>query len=222
MNASSNSSLISSKKQSEQYHKARIVSTGSFYVNKHYSARTAVAQTQPAHKPIENDASTFTLGGPSSTSHSIKALEIRRSIKNGGINVSEKHPLTSYSKKLPLDHEQSVSENGLSVSRGQVPTCRSPISNGMDNDDEEMCRSTTKSSMAPSRHSSVSSLSEEGSLGSIEEWALLELCIVAGMPRNKYRLKGIKAAEANSHEERDTLPEDNYSICSYNSYVCKT
>nr|XP_031829784.1 adenomatous polyposis coli protein-like [Nomia melanderi]XP_031829785.1 adenomatous polyposis coli protein-like [Nomia melanderi] len=217
VNASSNSSLISSKKQPE-YHKARLAPTGSFYVNKHYSPRN-VAQTQPAHK-LENDASTFTLGGPSSTSHSIKASEIRRSIKNAGINLSERNSLT-YSKKLPLDHEQSV-ENGLSVSRGQVPNCRSPISNATDNDDEEICRGTMKSSMAPSRHSSVSSLSEEGSLGSIEEWALLELCIVAGMPRNKYRLKGMKAAEAGSHEERDTIPEDNYSICSYNSYVCKT
>ncbi|XP_076652002.1 uncharacterized protein LOC143358611 [Halictus rubicundus] len=217
--ASSNSSLIS-KKPSEQYHKARLAPSGFPCVNKHYStARTATAQTQtPVHKP-ENDAPTSITGGPSHASHSAKMSEIRRTIRNGGMNISEKGSSTSC-RKPPMDQQEHICENGSS--RHQVPNCRSPVSNGNDNDDEEMCRGTTRSNVPPSRHSPVSSLSEEGSLGSIEEWALLELCIVAGMPRNKYRLKGMKSAEGSSHEERDTIPEDNYSICSYNSYVCKT
>nr|XP_033332657.1 adenomatous polyposis coli protein-like [Megalopta genalis] len=220
VNASSNSSLISSKKQPEQYHKVRLALSGSAYVNKHYATKNATVQTQSVYKS-DNDASASMIGGPSSCSfHSAKMSEIRRSIRNGGMNICEKSPLVSYSRKPPMDHEHGITENGSS--RSQVPNCRSPISNGTDNDDEEICRGTTKSNVAPSRHSSVSSLSEEGSLGSIEEWALLELCIVAGMPRNKYRLKSMKAAEGSSHEERDTIPEDNYSICSYNSYVCKT
>ncbi|XP_076299236.1 uncharacterized protein LOC143218119 [Lasioglossum baleicum] len=217
--ASSNSSLIS-KKPSEQYHKARLAPSGLSCVNKHYStARTATAQTQtPVHKNHENEAPTSMISGPSHASHSAKMSEIRRTIRNGGMNICEKGPLNSC-RKPPVDQEH-VCENRSS--RHQVPNCRSPVSNGTDNDDEEVCRGTMRSNVAPSRHSSVSSLSEEGSLGSIEEWALLELCIVAGMPRNKYRLKGMKSAEGSSHEERDTIPEDNYSICSYNSYVCKT
>ncbi|XP_078042764.1 uncharacterized protein LOC144473078 [Augochlora pura] len=219
VNASSNSSLISSKKQPDQYHKVRLAPNGSAYANKHYTTRNATVQTQSVYKS-DTDASASMVGGPSCTVHSAKMSEIRRSIRNGGMNISEKSPLTPYNRKPLMDNEHGISENGSS--RFQVPNCRSPISNGTDNDDEEICRGTTKSNVAPSRHSSVSSLSEEGSLGSIEEWALLELCIVAGMPRNKYRLKSMKAAEGSSHEERDTIPEDNYSICSYNSYVCKT
>ncbi|KZC08828.1 PREDICTED: adenomatous polyposis coli protein-like [Dufourea novaeangliae] len=220
VNASSSSSLIS-RKQADQYSKVRIAS-GSSYVNKSYSSRNATVQSQSVHKPVGNDASMH--GGSSGVAHSAKNSEIRRLIKNGG--MYERNPLQSYNRKLSVDHEQqqqTVNETGSNFPRSQIPpNCRSPISNGTDNDDDDQCRGTTKSNVAPSRHSSVSSLSEESSLGSIEEWALLELCIIAGMPRNKYRLKGMKSAEGSSHEERDTIPEDNYSICSYNSYVCKT
>ncbi|KYQ54191.1 Adenomatous polyposis coli protein [Trachymyrmex zeteki] len=82
-----------------------------------------------------------------------------------------------------------------------------------------------KSNTIPSRQSSMSSFSEEGSLISTEEWALLELCITSGMPRNKCRVKGTKPNESvisNDHEDCEPISEDNYSVCSYNSYVCKT
>ncbi|XP_076683576.1 uncharacterized protein LOC143376791 [Andrena cerasifolii] len=220
LNASSNSSLVAAKKQPEQYSKARSASSASsFYVNKPYSTRNA--QMQATRKPDESDAPV--LGGSSCSFHAAKAPEARRHpIKNGLASYERASLSTCNSRKHSDPEHGSVNENGSSGSRSQVPNCRSPISNGTDNDDDEPCRGTAKSNVGPSRHSSVSSLSEEGSLGSIEEWALLELCISSGMPRNKYRLKGMKAAEGSNHEERDTIAEDNYSICSYNSYVCKT
>ncbi|XP_076232807.1 uncharacterized protein LOC143178175 [Calliopsis andreniformis] len=226
LNASSNSSLVAIKKQPEQNTKKRSTSsTSSFYVNKPYPTRNATVQTQMFHK-LESDASVSMIGGTSCSFHFTKSPESRRQpVKNGGIISYERtNSLVSYNRKLlHSEHEHSnINENSLSISRSQIPNCRSPISNGVDNDEEELCRSAMKLSVAPSRHSSVSSLSEEGSLGSIEEWALLELCISSGMPKNKYRIKTMKGVESNSHEERETIPEDNYSICSYNSYVCKT
>lgn len=227
LNVSSNSSLVAAKKQTEQYSKTRpAASTSSFYVNKPYSTRNTMVQIHPTHKPVQNGPLVSMHSGTSCTFHTAKALENRRSvIKNCEINAYEKtNSSASYNKKFShAEHEHSnINENNLRATRSQVPNCRSPILNGTDNDDDESCRNTMKSNVVPSRHSSVSSLSEEGSLGSIEEWALLELCISSGMPRNKYRLKGIKGAEGSNHEERDTIAEDNYSICSYNSYVCKT
>ncbi|OAD52517.1 Adenomatous polyposis coli protein [Eufriesea mexicana] len=223
LNVSSNSSLASVKKQPE-YSKTRNTISTSSYVNKPYLIRNGMLQSQTVHKVIENDLSLH--GGSSCTFHSTKTQESRRHIvKNGGINAYEKtNPQQSYTRKFPQsDHEHgTINENIPSVSRSDIPNCRSPILNGTDNDDDEPCRNIIKSNVVPSRHSSVSSLSEEGSLGSIEEWALLELCISSGMPRNKYRLKGMKNTEGNVNEDRDGIAEDNYSICSYNSYVCKT
>lgn len=123
------------------------------------------------------------------------------------------------------------SENGNSVdtlcvsSRSRVVKYDSPILNRTENDDDDSCRDIVKSNTVPSRHSSVSSLSEEGSLISTEDWALLELCITSGIPRHKYHVKGVKVSEgaiSGGHEDCEPIPEDNYSVCSYNSYVCKT
>lgn len=211
------------KKQSE-YSKTRNAISSSSYVNKPYLIRNGMLQSQTPHKIVENDHSLH--GGSSCTFHSTKTQENRRHIvKSGGINIYERtNSQPSNTRKFPQsDHEHStINENISSVSRSDIPNCRSPISNGTDNDDDESCRNIIKSNVVPSRHSSVSSLSEEGSLGPIEEWALLELCISSGMPRNKYRLKGMKNTEGNVNEDRDGIAEDNYSICSYNSYVCKT
>ncbi|XP_053982611.1 adenomatous polyposis coli protein-like [Hylaeus volcanicus] len=227
LNGSSNSSLVNTKKQSEQYSKTKAAtSTSSSYFNKSGSSRNATVQIQSTHRSVQNGSSVFMHGGTSCILHSAKALENRRLlVKNGGINGCERvNPSALCNRKYSQTEQDhgSVNENSSTPLRSRVPNCRSPISNGTDNDDDEPCRNSVKSNVAPSRHSSVSSLSEEGSLGSIEEWALLELCISSGMPRNKYRLKTIKGSEGSNHEERDTIAEDNYSICSYNSYVCKT
>ncbi|XP_017890829.1 adenomatous polyposis coli protein-like [Ceratina calcarata] len=212
LNVSSNS-FTSAKKQ-QDYSKTR--NTAGCYANKSYTTRNATVQTQPPHKPIETDHH----GGSSCTFHSAKSQEARnRQILKNGVNPYEKlNALSCVRKYSHSERQRNVNENIL---RSEVPNCRSPVLHGADNDDDEPYRNVVKSNVAPSRHSSVSSLSEEGSLGSIEEWALLELCISSGMPRNKYRLKGIKN-EGNVNEDRETIAEDNYSICSYNSYVCKT
>ncbi|CAK9818330.1 Adenomatous polyposis coli protein [Anthophora plagiata] len=214
LNASSNASLVSTKKQSEQYSKIRNAVSGSssFYLNKPYSTRNTLAQTQlPSNKHIENDLHLY--GASSCTYHSAKVQENRRHIvKNGGIHHAYERTssLALYSRKSSQsehEHNSNINENNLSVYRSEIPNCRSPISNGTDNDDDESCRSTIKPNVVLSRHSSVSSLSED-------EWALLKLCISSGMPRTKYRLKGMKNAEGNIHEDRDTIVEDNYSVCS--------
>ncbi|XP_033364970.1 adenomatous polyposis coli protein-like isoform X1 [Bombus vosnesenskii] len=216
LNVSSNSSLVSVKKQPEYSKTRNISSTSYYYVNKPHLFGNTVVQTQPSHKPIENDLSLHK--GTSCTFHSMKVQENRKHIvKNSGINTYERtNRMALYTKKFSQsEHENNnMNENILSTSRSEIPNCRSPILNG-ENDDDELRRNTTKSNVVPSRHSSVSSLSEESSLGSIEEWAFLELCISSGMPRNKYRLKGMKNTEGN-------VNEDSCSICSYNSYVCKT
>lgn len=212
--------VIATKKQPEQYSKVRSSSnTSSYYLNKPSSTRNTTVQTQMPQK-LENDAS---LIAGTCSFHLTKPSENRRqSIKSAGIISYERtNSLTSYNRKF-LQSEHEHSSTNESISRSQIPNCRSLISNGTDNDEDELCRNTMKLNVAPSRHSSVSSLSEEGSLGSIEEWALLELCISSGMPKTKYGFKGMKGTEGNNHEEHDTIAEDNYSICSYNSYVCKT
>lgn len=161
-------------------------------------------------------------GGPSSYAFHKAQDNRRHAVKSNGVNAYERtNPSVPSTRKFPQTEQEN--RHVLNGPRSEVPNCRSPICNGTDNDEDEPCRNTAKSNVVPSRHSSASELSEEGSLGSIEDWALLELCISSGMPRNKYRLKGMKSNETNSrHEERDAIPEDNYSICSYNSNVCKT
>ncbi|XP_076636927.1 uncharacterized protein LOC143349497 [Colletes latitarsis] len=195
LNVSSNCSLVSSKKQSDQHSKSK----STFYINKPFPIRNSIIQTQSTPKSFQN--------GPGSIFQSPKIPEIRRS------TLVRQNPPSSSCRKVSQTEQDLESCQNLNENN-----CRSPISNGTDED--EPCRNS-KSNVAPSRHSSVSSLSEEGSLGSIEEWTLLELCISSGMPRNKYRLKAMKS-ESSNHEERDGINEDNYSICTYNSYVCKT
>lgn len=133
-------------------------------------------------------------------------------------------------RRSPLRHTES--QNGNFVDNLCMPLqsrdvkCM-PICNRIQNNDDYTCKNhnTVKSNTIPSRQSSMSSFSEEGSLISTEEWALLELCITSGMPRNKCRVKGTKPNESvisNDHEDCEPISEDNYSVCSYNSYVCKT
>ncbi|XP_014484411.1 PREDICTED: adenomatous polyposis coli homolog isoform X2 [Dinoponera quadriceps] len=130
-------------------------------------------------------------------------------------------------------HHRVESENvnttvdGPSSRSPRVANCGASMVNRTENDeDDSSCRNMTKLNAVPSCHSSVSSHSEEGSLISTEEWALLELCITSAMPRNKYSVKGIKPNEgagiSGGHDDCEPIPEDNYSVCSYNSYVCKT
>ncbi|XP_011642213.1 adenomatous polyposis coli homolog isoform X1 [Pogonomyrmex barbatus] len=131
-------------------------------------------------------------------------------------------------RRSPLRHTEN--RNNITVDnfcmplRSRVVKCV-PTFNRIENDDDYTCKNhnTIKSNTMPSRHSSISSLNEESSLISTEEWALLELCITSG--RNKCRLKGTKPNEStisNGHDDCEPIPEDNYSVCSYNSYVCKT
>lgn len=131
-------------------------------------------------------------------------------------------------RRSPLRHVENQNGNFVDnlCMRSRDVKCV-PICNRIQNDDDYACKnhSIMKSNTVPSRHSSASSLSEEGSLISTEEWALLELCITSGMPRNKCRVKGIKPNESaisNGHDDCESIPEDNYSVCSYNSYICKT
>lgn len=140
-----------------------------------------------------------------------------------------------YVRRSP--HYRAESENGNIVD-GPCTSSRSPrvvkygapIVNRMEHDDDDgnnSCRNMAKSNtpIVPSRHSSVSSLSEDGSLISTEELALLELCITSGMPKNKCSVKGIKPNEgaiSGGRDDCEPISEDSYSVCSYNSYVCKT
>ncbi|XP_011870603.1 PREDICTED: adenomatous polyposis coli homolog [Vollenhovia emeryi] len=128
-------------------------------------------------------------------------------------------------RRSPLRHTESQNGNFVDnlCMRSRDVKC-GPMCNRVQNDDEYTCKThnTVKSNTVPSRHSSGSSLSEEGST---EEWALLELCITSGIPRSKCQVKGSKPDEnaiSNSHDDCEPIPEDNYSVCSYNSYICKT
>lgn len=120
------------------------------------------------------------------------------------------------------------SENGNSVdnhcvsARSRVVKC-APVCNKVENNDYA-CKSTANG-VVPLRHSLANSISEADARISTQEWALLELCINSGMPTNKYRIKGMKSSESaisNGHDDSEPIPEDNYSVCSYNSYVFKT
>lgn len=128
-------------------------------------------------------------------------------------------------RRSPLRHIESQNGNFIDnlCIRSRDVKCV-PICNKIQNDDYA-CKNhnTVKSNAVPLRHSSANYLSEENSLISTEEWAQLELCITSG--RNKCHVKGIKSNESvisNSYDDCEPIPEDNYSVCSYNSYVCKT
>ncbi|KAG7197001.1 hypothetical protein KM043_017537 [Ampulex compressa] len=201
LNMTSIASLSTTKKSDHSLSKSEIRG-GSFYrPRKAYASGNATMHAQLSHRTMQTDAArrfcgTYFYGFPSKDSF--------------GLQSCTKYTVES----LPLS------------TQAEVPKCRSPVLSGTANEEDEAFRAVAKSNVVSSRHSSVSSLSEEGSsLGSIEEWALLELCISSGIPKNKYRRKGTKGNEksiTNNKEECETITEDNYSICSYNSYVCKT
>ncbi|XP_020281440.1 adenomatous polyposis coli protein-like isoform X2 [Pseudomyrmex gracilis] len=133
-------------------------------------------------------------------------------------------------RRLP-SLRNAESENGnpvdsLCVSvRSRVVKYNAPIFNRTDNYDDYACKHTLKfNAVVPSRHNSaMNPVSEENAMTSIEEWNLRKVTITSAMLRNKYGVKGIKSNEgASGHDDYEQIPDDNYSVCSYNSYICKT
>ncbi|XP_032679255.1 adenomatous polyposis coli homolog isoform X2 [Odontomachus brunneus] len=214
----------------------------SYYMSKVYPARNVAQHPPSSFKPaniattgrfVENaTSSNFNCyPGKATTSMAQASSQILRNCDN---NTRERINNSPYcNRRSP--HHRVESENGNTVD-SLCASARSPrgvkygapIFNRTENygdDGNSLCRSMAKPNTVPSRHSSASSLSEEGSLISTEEWALLELCITSGMPRNKYSVKGMKPNEgaiSGGRDDCEPIPEDNYSVCSYNSYVCKT
>lgn len=88
--------------------------------------------------------------------------------------------------------------------------------------DEVPCMVINHNCTVPSRHSSVASLSDCESLGSNEEWALLDMCISSGMKPTNFdnSENDIENNQVLNVSSQDN--DDNFSVCSYNSYICKT
>lgn len=211
----------------------------SYFANKTYSVRNVALHPSSSYKPANVNMMNRFAGNatssnfncfPGKTTNNI-AQTLGQTLRNCDNGAHERINSSPYCARRP-SHHRAENENGNSVdnlgasSRSRVVKYDTRILNRTENDDDDSCRDIAKSNAVPSRHSSVSSLSEEGSLISTEEWSLLELCITSGMPRNKYAVKGVKGANegaiSGSHDECEPIPEDNYSVCSYNSYVCKT
>lgn len=209
----------------------------SYYVNKSYTPRNATPHSPSMYKPVNintadpryarNAPNNFNCfpGGATSSGAAHNSGQTLRSCDHGVRERINNSPCCA--RRSPLRYTESengnTSINNLCVSvRSRVVKC-APILNRTENNDCR-CRNTTKSTAVPSRHSSASSLNEEASLISTEEWALLELCITSGMPRNKYRVKASRPSEGaipNGHDDCEPVPDDNYSVHSYN-YICKT
>ncbi|XP_012054498.1 PREDICTED: adenomatous polyposis coli homolog [Atta cephalotes] len=210
----------------------------SYFANKSHSPRNA-ALYSPSYKSANINTTdmrfTRNVSGnfnyfPGKVTSSNIAQTSSQTLKNCDNGTRERINNSPHcARRSPLRHTES--QNGNFVDNLCMPLqsrdvkCM-PIYNKIQNNDDYTYKNhnTVKSNTMPSRHSSVSSLNEEGSLISMEEWALLELCITSGMPRNKC-VKGTKPNESaisNGHEDCESIPEDNYSVCSYNSYVCKT
>lgn len=214
--------------------------TPSYCVSKVYPVRNVTLHPSSSLKPanvamdrlVENATSSNFNCYPGKVMNSMTQTS-NQTLRNCDNNTCERINNSPYCAHIS-PHYRAESENGNAVD-GLCTSSRSlrfikystPIVNRTENDDDDgnSCRNMAKSNTVPSRHSSVSSLSEEGSLISTEEWALLELCITSGMPKKKYSVKGIKSNEeeiSGGREDCEPISEDNHSICSYNSYVCKT
>lgn len=132
-------------------------------------------------------------------------------------------------RRLPsLRNAESENNNpvdSLCVSvRSRLVKYNAPIFNRTENYDDYACKHAMKFNAVPSRqNSAANSVSEENAMTSIEEWNLRKVTITSAMLRNKYGVKGIKSNEgASGHDDYEQIPDDNYSVCSYNSYICKT
>jgi len=210
----------------------------SYFANKSYTPRNTTSHSSSMYKSmnintadpryVRNVPSNFNcFSGRATSSVAHTPNETLRNYDNGVRERINNSPCCA--RRSPLRYAESensnTSVNNLCVSvRSRVVKCGAPIFNRTENNDCT-CRNTMKSNAVPSRHSSASSLNEEASLISTEEWALLELCITSGMPRNKCRIKSTRPSEGaipNGHDDCEPVPEDNYSVRSYNSYICKT
>lgn len=213
----------------------------SYYLSKVCPVRNIALHPPSSFKPanvtatgrfIDNRASSNFNCYPGKTSNMVQVSG--QMLRNCDNNAGERINNSPYCARRSL-HQVAESENGNTVD-GLCASSRSPRgvkcsapmlsrTENYDDDGNSLCRNMAKSDTMPSRHSSASSLSEDGSLISTEEWALLELCITSGIPGNKYSVKGVKPNEgaiSSARDDCEPLPEDNYSVCSYNSYVCKT
>lgn len=229
--------ITSTAKKSESSLKATgnfSIPSASYFVNKSHSPKSAAnspsykSANMPDVRFARNVSSNFNYFPGKATSSNI-AQTSSQTLKNCDNGTRDRINNSPHcTRRLPLRHMESQNGNFVDNLCMQSRDMKCvPICNRIQNDDDYACKnhSTMKSNTVPSRHSSVSSLSEEGSLISTEELALLELCITSGMPRNKCHIKGTKPNESaisNGHDDCDPTPEDNYSVCSYNSYVCKT
>lgn len=214
-----------------------ITSSPSYSVNKAYTARNAALHVPSSSKATNVDTiDRFTGNATSGNFNCFPRKTMNNLVQTSGQtsrsyhnNTRERINNSSYCAQRPSYHrtesENSNPVDNLCVSlRSRVIKYGAPVLNRIENDDDDSCRNVVKTNVVPSRHSSVNSLSEESSLISTEEWALLEFCITSGMPRNKYSVKGIKPNEdviSGGRDDCESIPEDNYSVCSYNSYVCK-
>lgn len=207
----------------------------SYFANKSYTPRNATSHSPSMYKSVNmntadpryarNVPSNFNCF-PGRATNSVAHIsgQTLRNCDNGMRERINNSPCCA--RRSPLRYAESENRNttvnNLCVSvRSRVVKCGAPIFNRTESNDCT-CRSVMKSNAVPSRHSSASSLNEEAST---EEWALLELCITSGMPRNKYRVKATRSSEgaiSNGHDDCEPVPEDNYSVRSYNSYICKT
>lgn len=233
--------MSSTAKKSEPSLKAAdnfSIPSASYFANKSHSPRNT-ALYSPLYKSasinttdarlVRNVSGNFNYfpGKATSSSTAQTSGETLKNCDNGTRERINNSPHCA--RRSPLRHTESQNGNFVDnlYMRSRDMKCV-PICNRIQNTDGYACKNhnPVKSNTVPSRHSSVNSLSEEGSLISTEEWALLELCITSGMPRNKCHVKGTKPNESaisNGHDDCDEpISEDNYSVCSYNSYVCKT
>lgn len=205
----------------------------SCFTNKTYSSKSAALHS-PLYKSVNvnttdthynrNVSSNLNgFSGRTTSSNIAQSGQISRNCDNGTRERINSSPYCA--QRSSFRHAES--ENGNSVNnhcvpaRSRVVKC-APVCNKVENNDYA-CKSTAN--IVPLRHSSVNSISEPDARISTQEWALLELCINSGMPTNKYRVKGMKPSEStisNGHDDSEPIPEDNYSVCSYNSYVFKT
>lgn len=209
----------------------------SCFTNKTYSSKSSAAQhSSPLYKSANVNTAdaryarnvSGNLNGFSGRTTSSGMAQSGQMLRNCDNGTRERINNSPYcARRSSFRHAES--ENGNSVdnhcvpARSRVVKC-APVCSRTENNDDYACKSTANAAV-PLRHSSVSSIGEADSRISTQEWALLELCITSGMPTNKYRVKGMKPSESaisNGHDDCEPIPEDNYSVCSYNSYIFKT
>ncbi|KAL6440387.1 hypothetical protein ACFW04_003135 [Cataglyphis niger] len=205
----------------------------SCFINKTYASKNAALHS-PLYKSVNvnttdthytRNVSSNLNGFSGRTSSNIaQCSEMLRNCDNGTRERINSSPYCA--QRSSFRHTESENGNSLDnhcvSARSRIVKC-APVCNKVENNDYA-CKSTANG-VVPLRHNSANSISEADARISTQEWALLELCINSGMPTNKYRIKGMKSSESaisNGHDDNEPIPEDNYSVCSYNSYVFKT